>query len=447
MMDRKVLEQKLDSFDPALRREALGALAALALAPAHASDSVNLHFHSFYSFNAEGWSPSHIAWEAHRAGLYAAGLCDFDVLDGLDEFLQAGELLGLRATVNLETRAFLKEYADLEISSPGEPGVTYIMGGGFARPLPAGSPQAAGLASYRDSARARNLALLDRVNPHVPDVAIDYERDVLPLTPLGVATERHIIRAYLNRSRTVYKTPEAAAAYWAGLLGKSADEIQAILDGPAMEEMVRSKLVKKGGFGYVQPSEDTFPPVDDFVAWVASCGAVPMITWLDGTSGGEKEGRALLECLRAKGCMALNIIPDRNWNIKDPEQRALKVGNLRAIVAAADDLGLPINIGTEMNKAGLPFVDDINGPVLREFKASFLRGARVMVGHSILLRYAGVSYTFYEAGTTEKNAFFESVGALPPLTAPVAARLARMGDEKAHAAIRDAAVKGAWPTA
>jgi len=100
-----------------------------------------MHFHSFFSYNAEGWSPSHIAWEAKQAGLYAAGLCDFDVLDGQEEFLHAGELLGLRATVNVETRVFLPEYADKEISSPGEPGVSYIMGAGFARPLAAGSPR------------------------------------------------------------------------------------------------------------------------------------------------------------------------------------------------------------------------------------------------------------------------------------------------------------------
>ena len=99
-----------------------------------------MHFHSFFSYNAEGWSPSHIAWAAHRAGLYAAGLCDFDVLDGLEEFLQAGELLALRATVNLETRAFVPEYASAEINSPGEPGVTYIMGGGYAAVPEAGTP-------------------------------------------------------------------------------------------------------------------------------------------------------------------------------------------------------------------------------------------------------------------------------------------------------------------
>ncbi|NLC55771.1 MAG: hypothetical protein GX774_02910 [Armatimonadetes bacterium] len=444
MNDQNALELKLDAFAAPERREALQALAALPLPAPPPVENVNLHFHSFFSYNAAGWSPSHIAWAAHRAGLYAAGLCDFDVLDGLEEFLQAGELLGLRCTVNLETRVYLKEYAEAEITSPGEPGVTYIMGAGFAHLPAAGTEQAAGLADYRARAQARNLDLVARINPHVPAIALEYERDVLPLTPQGAPTERHIVKAYLNRSQAVYGTPERVAAFWAEILGKPAADVQAMLGTPKMEEAVRSRLVKRGGLGYVQPSVDTFPPADDFIAWVTACGAIPMITWLDGTTDGEKDGRALLECLCAKGARALNIIPDRNWNLADADARAVKVANLRAIVAAADDLGLPINIGTEMNRDGLPFVDDLSGPVLREFKESFLRGAQILVGHSILLRYAGVSYTTSEEPLPARNAFFASVGALPPLTAPVAAKLRALGPEKALTAIHDAAARGSW---
>ena len=30
----------------------------------------------------------------------------------------------------------------------------------------------------------------------------------------------------------------------------------------------------------------------------------------------------MLDCMAAKGAAALNIIPDRNWNIADPDARA-----------------------------------------------------------------------------------------------------------------------------
>lgn len=438
------LEYLLDLSDPVARREALRALAALPLPTPAASENLNLHFHSFFSYNAEGWSPSHIAWAAHRAGLYAAGLCDFDVLDGQEEFLQAGELLGLRATVNVETRAYVGEYADAEITSPGEPGVTYVMGAGFARPLREGSAEALRLADFRQAARTRNVELVARINPHLPDLAVDYEADVLPLTPLGGATERHLISAYVNKARAAFASDEAVSQFWSGVLGRPPEDIRGMLGTPALEELVRSKLVKQGGFGYVQPSPDTFPPIEDFMRWVAACGAVPMITWLDGISAGERNPRGLLECLIAKGGAALNIIPDRNWNLKDPATRELKIANLRAIVAAAEDLGLPLNIGTEMNKAGLPFVDDLSGAVLAEFRGSFLRGARIMVGHSVLARYAGRSYATCGCEASRKNALFESVGALPPVTSALADRLVELGEERAFAAIKDAAAGGQW---
>lgn len=439
---------RLDAFDAAERRAALAELAAVTDLPATGTN-VNMHFHSFFSFNAEEWSPTRIAWEARRAGLYAAGLCDFDVLDGLEEFLDAGLALGLRATVNIETRAYVAEYASVDINSPGEPGVAYVMGAGFVRPPAAGSPQAAGLAALEERARARNLALVERVNAALPLVAIDYARDVMPLTPGGCPTERHIVRAYANQARDVFGHPQHTAEFWSRILGRELLEvIELLADEPALEEAIRAKLVKRGGVGYEAPSPGSFPPVEDFLQWVAACGAVPMTAWLDGTSGGERDARALLECMRAKGAVALNIIPDRNWNIAKPDQRALKIDHLNRIVAAAGELELPINVGTEMNKLGLPFVDDLDGEALAPHKAAFLRGAQIMVGHTWLARYADFGYTSAAAeaefgSVRTKNDFFAAVGALPPLTAEAARRLADLGPAGALAWFRGATGKSA----
>jgi len=127
--DNARLIEQLDSFDLEERRQALQALIVRVGASLPAPiERFNMHLHSFFSYNTKGYSPSHIAWEARCQGLFAAGLCDFDVLDGLEEFLAAGQALGLRATVNLETRAFFRDYARMDINSPGEPGVTYILG-------------------------------------------------------------------------------------------------------------------------------------------------------------------------------------------------------------------------------------------------------------------------------------------------------------------------------
>lgn len=440
------LEIQLDSFDPRARRDALATVSSLyggTCAPAGAN--VNMHAHSFFSYNALGYSPSRIAWETRKAGLYAAGLCDFDVLDGLEEFLNAGVVLGHRAAVSLETRAYFAEYAGGDISSPGEPGVTYVMGAGFFRVPDPGTPQADGLAGYRDRARSRNEALVGRINGHLSEIAIDYEEDVLPLTPAGGATERHIVTAYIGKARDVFVHPNADAVFWSELLGISFEEtVELLADLPGMEERVRAKLAKRGGIGYEQPSAESFPTVDEFVDWVLSCEAIPMVTWLDGTSPGESDGRAMLECMQSKGAAALNIIPDRNWNVADPESRALKTRKLGEIVAAAEALALPVNIGTEMNKLGLPFVDDLGGDVLQAHRETFLRGARIMVGHTILARYAGFSYVGDKAqrafkDVPAKNDFFEAVGGLAPLDEAGERELLDLGEEKALVRLFDAA--------
>lgn len=440
---------RLDSFVGAERSEALRALVAARAAPPRAGGNVNMHCHSFYSYNADGWSPSRIAWEASQRGLYAAGLCDFDVLDGLEEFLGAGRAVSLRTCVYVETRTFASALRDVDINSPGEHGVAYAMGAGFGRVPEQGSAEGATLRGFRDKARERNLALISRMAASAPEVRLDYAADVLPLTPAGVATERHIVRAYVDKALHLRKT--GAPAFFAGLLGRDQAVVDRLLvDRPALEEAVRARLIKRGGLAYAQPDETWFPPLGDFTAWVTACGALPMAAWLDGTSGGEADADRFLDVMAEAGACTLNVIPDRNWNLRDPAEKERKIGKLREVVRAAGRRQMPVNIGTEMNRAGLPFADDLDGPVLREFQTAFRDGARVLVGQTLLARYAGLSYAGERArqeigaDPAVRNTFYAAAGALPPLTETASLRLEGAGVERALTAIREAIRSSCW---
>ncbi len=435
----------LNSFDPGSRRAVLGQLLERGGLPATGSN-VNMHLHSFFSFNAEDHSPTRLAWEARKNGLYAAGLCDFDVLDGLDEFLDAGCRLALRTSVGLETRAFFDEYADADINSPGEPGITYIMGAGFGRIPAPNSPAAQTLAVLRDRAAQRNRDLVARINAKIPALSLEYRSDVMPLSPAACPTERHIIRAYCRKAASL--GDDAATKVWAEILDQPSATVNALLaNRPVMEDAVRARLVKRGGLAYEAPTRTTFPAVADFVPWVLSARAIPMATWLDGTSAGESDPAAMLECLQAKGVAAINIVPDRNWNISDATKRQRNVDNLRNVVKVAVAMNLPINIGTEMNKEGQPFVDDLTGPALKEFAETFRDGARVMVGQTILARYADYAFCDpsvldeFNGKAAKRNRFFAAVGALPPMTVAEAERLAAAGPNAALEYIREAVQK------
>ncbi len=188
---RTQLMTQLNSFDAGVRRAALAQLVELAqgevVQPAQTA-AANMHCHTFFSYNAYGHSPSSLAWLAREQGFVAAGIVDFDVLDAVDEFLGACELIGVRGSAGIETRVFVPEFATREINSPGEPGVAYHMGIGFTASRVADPEAAAILAAMRARAERRNREMLARLNAHLAPVTVDYERDVMPLTQGGNVT-------------------------------------------------------------------------------------------------------------------------------------------------------------------------------------------------------------------------------------------------------------------
>ena len=407
------LEAQLNSFDAATRA------AALAILRAHANDApapwqpvCNMHCHTFFSFNAYGYSPTGLAWLAREERWPLMGLIDFDVLDGVDEFLAACDAVGVRASCGIETRVFFPEFSTRETSSPGEPGVTYFIGLGFTSSTVPDAAQPM-LAHLRSASRARNLGVVERVNAHLAPIVVDYERDVLPLTPNGNATERHIVEAYIT---AVEAGADDVAGFWAQRLSMSNDDVLKMMASPsAYRNTVRMKLMKKGGVGYVQPGSGSFPSIDEVTAFVVQCGALPCVGWVDGYSVGEQAGDELLATLVAKGFAIANIVPDRNWNFADPAVRAAKAQKLDEFIAQCQALDLPLNIGTEMNSPGNKRMDDFDVPEMDKHRAAFLDGAYFIYGHTAMQRYAGMGYQSAWAQQqlptrSARNAFYTAVG-------------------------------------
>jgi hypothetical protein len=405
MTEQTELERQLDDFDPNRRRDALAGLSALvakgAVRLADPGTDINLHAHSFYSYNAYGYSPSKVAWLSRKTGLAMAGIVDFDVLDGADEFFAAADLLGLKGCVSLESRVFVPEFADAVMNSPGEPGVAYHMGVGFPRRI-----EDPFLAAMRASAAARTRDMIDRVNPFLAPVAIDFDADVRPLTPSGNATERHLCEAYERKAEAVFPDREKRAAFWRDRLGDAPET------SVKLQALIRGKTMKKGGVGYVVPDSGSFPAMAEMNRFVLAAGAIPTLAWLDGTTDGEKRMEALFEVGKASGAAAINLIPDRNYT---PGVADAKRQNLYDVVKLAEKHGFPIIVGTEMNAPGNKFVDDFSSDALKPLVPLFLKGAYIVFAHTVLQRTVGVGYTgaWAEANfasVARKNAFFEEAG-------------------------------------
>ncbi|MHC4206364.1 MAG: hypothetical protein ACYSTT_17060 [Planctomycetota bacterium] len=408
------LENELDSFDPARRKDVLLALCDKVRVgqinlPEPGTD-VNIHCHTFFSYNTYGYSPSKFAWLARKAGLAVAGVVDFDVLDALDEFLDACQLLGIKGCAGLETRVFVPEFETRVINSPGEPGISYHMGVGFpSAEVP--QEQKSFLAGLRQTAQRRNQDLMGRVNKHLNPVELDYERDVLALTPSGNATERHMCSAYARKAAEIFESPEKLADFWSEKLSMEITVSQ-LPESRDLLNAIRAKTMKRGGVGYVQPGKGSFPRMADTNSFILASGGIPVHTWLDGTSDGEKAIEELLEVAMSTGAAAINVIPDRNYT---PGASSIKLENLYYVVELAEKLHLPVVEGTEMNSPGQKFVDDFASKELEPLVPVFLKGAYIVYAHSVLQRKCGMGYTSEWAkknfeNVAERNKFFEQFG-------------------------------------
>src|SRR4051812_42524991 len=217
-------EAQLNDFRLPLRSHALNKLMERKPDAPSAEEVANMHCHTFFSFNAYSHSPSSLAWLGRQRAFKLMGIVDFDVLDGVDEFLEACDLTGVRGSAGIETRVYLPEFAAYEMNSPGEPGILYHMGIGFTTGQV--KPEAlALLKELRGKSNQRNMGLVERVNSYLYPITVDYEADVLPLTPNGNATERHIVAAYLlAAARRFYDSESEQNRFWATRLQMSETE-------------------------------------------------------------------------------------------------------------------------------------------------------------------------------------------------------------------------------
>jgi hypothetical protein len=120
-----------------------------------------------------------------------------------------------------------------------------------------------------------------------------------------------------------------------------------------------------------------------------------------------------------KGIVTVTIIPDRNWNLDDPKEKAVKVAKLHEAIETARALEMPVLVGTEMNRAGRKFVDDFDVPEMEPYRQVFLDGAHFAWGHTLLRMTAGIgaagqwAQEHFGDDRARRNRFFEQVGSLP----------------------------------
>lgn len=195
MIDIAILE-KLNAPTAAQRLENLRQILKTAVFPPMVPQYINNHIHTSYSFSP--YSPTAAVYAARMEGLCTAGIIDHDSIAGAREFLAAAELVGMPVTVGMECRVSMDGTAmqGKRTNNPDQVGVSYMT----IQSVPHDKIEAlnAWFAPYREARGRRNREMVARINALLDGIALDYERDVLPLSQAhdgGGVTERHIMFA------------------------------------------------------------------------------------------------------------------------------------------------------------------------------------------------------------------------------------------------------------
>ena len=239
-------------------------------------DDANLHVHTYYSYSP--YSPSQAAYLAYRSGLASAGIMDHDTLSGAEEFVKACKTLGLAHSVGFDFRVRLKQDKTARYPLRSD-GYTYIAVYGIPKKVL--KKVNLWLKEDREMRSARNRKFCDSVSklfaPH--GVAVDYDKDVLPLTKIkedGSVTERHVLRAAATNVIAEYGKGNGAKEFLQKV-GFSIDEhLTALLsdeDNPFyMDDLVTALKENAGAFGVGSRREAIDMP--DVVTRLENFGAI-----------------------------------------------------------------------------------------------------------------------------------------------------------------------------
>ena len=267
-------------------------------------------------------------------------------------------------------------------------------------------------------AEERTRVIVDRVNPVLEPAELNFDREVLPFTPNGNATERHVCMAYEKKAEELFPGILERAKFWAEKLELDAEKVTDLMnDSPAFQGAIRAKLMKQGGEGYVRPKGPDFPSLKEVSQLILGAGAIPSYAFLHGLTDGEHDMAELLDLMASEGAAALAIIPERNWNIANTEEKEKKLDRLYSVVELARERGLPVFVGTEMNAYGQRFVDAFDEEALAPVADYFVEGGLILYAHTTLHAACSMGYLSpwaqaHFSSPQEKNAFYVEAGRL-----------------------------------
>jgi hypothetical protein len=355
-----------------------------AIAGSNGIPAVNGHIHSPYSFSA--FRDLEQAFRmASQEGMKVLGINDFNTTAGYSLFHDLGVKSKVFPLFNIEFMGLMpaEQERGVRINDPSNPGRIYFSGKGLDYPVTMGEADTEMLGRLREEGHRQVREMVSRLNRHLQsagsDLRLDFELVKKEYTR-GMVRERHIARALRIIISDRYDSVPARTAFLKTLYGGTAPSAPQG-DEAAVENEIRSRLLKAGGAAFVEEDPDAFPGLEDIISVIRGGGGIPCYpVLLDDNKGWltefEADPEALFRNLTSRNISCIELIPGRN-----------DIDRLRDFVTFFHERGFVITFGTEHNTPSLEplTVSARNGISLDEMLQGInFEGACVIAAHQYL---------------------------------------------------------------
>ncbi len=380
---------------------------------------VNTHIHTPFSFSAFA-SIEQATNMAKQENIKILGINDFYTTDGYDEFYHSCRSNKIYPLFNIEFMGLIKEYQskNIRVNDPNNPGRIYFCGKGLKYPFQINEKLWKKILKLQEESINQVKQMIEKANNFFSENQIDLNLDFEKIKnkyAKKLIRERHIAKALRIILNEKYQDSEKRKKILKTIYSGKESKID-IKDNNALENEIRSNLLKSGGPAYVTEDENAFLSVSEIIEIIINAGGIPCYpVLLDDTKGNYTEFEEDYENLHKKlsdlNIRCIELIPGRN-----------NLDYLEKFVRFFDVKNYIILFGTEHNTPNLiPLTVSCrnNAPLTNELLKISFEGACVIAAHQFLIANGKEGYIsndgkskfeekkeFIQFGKTVLNNFF-----------------------------------------
>ncbi len=350
---------------------------------------VNCHLHTPHSFSAFCCVEEAVE-QAAEEGVKVIGVNDFFTFDAYDAWSYQTIKNKIFPLFNVEFIGLDSEKKEkgLRVNDPGNPGRTYLSGKALAYPVVLPKSDLAKIAHIKDQNNAQVKEMMEKVNALLAkeDVKLSLNFDEIKSAfAKEQVRERHLARAVRELAVNSFSSEKEQFDFFKKLFG--GEELKSELSNEAaVENEIRSKLLKAGGSAFVEDDPSVFLDTAAIHDIIIKAGGIPTYPFLADDANGnytDFEGdlpKAMAD-LKKRGYYSVEFIPTRNNHDK-----------MKEYVTALVNEGFVVTFGTEHNAPGKQPIEVFAGgktPLDDDLMKINYEGACILAAHQYLFATEG----------------------------------------------------------